>query len=424
MFLAYWDDCRSALDPSIAASFTTTASTCESALNTESLISAGVSLAEELGVVCADGTPSDDCIPECTAALYGISMILNLDGNDSKFSCEQHHGIHSWMGPSADGGYLGKDIEAFFAAVNSGAAGRYMGVMLTDGGFDADLLIVGEDQKVSVSGADGQARAPRWALCDDGDNTCTHANDGVCDEQGKHPLCQSGTDSADCGGALCTGGSFLVQERGQLSLARVDLIGVESLTMEDGAVVELNTMNVPQQVLLSVFNSAASAVGAARVRLTDITVVEDPAAGPMTGTLRVGAHGARTLDPPDFVSFGSPSFSVNATGPCAAMVSDGGLCITHPPDDSCTEAFVYVVGGVGQLECTPGQDPGTDVLTFRRSGGQTYAAGQACPPAGTSTLIAGDVIKWEAGASMPSAPRWQLCFPAAPAAGGAGGGGH
>jgi hypothetical protein len=30
-------------------------------------------------------------------------LLLNIDGNDSKLSCELHHGLYSWMGEATDG---------------------------------------------------------------------------------------------------------------------------------------------------------------------------------------------------------------------------------------------------------------------------------------------------------------------------------
>ncbi len=50
-----------------------------------------------------------------------------------------------------DGGYLGSDVEAFFSAVVSGAAGVYVGVLLQDAGIETDL-VVRPGQRVSVSG--------------------------------------------------------------------------------------------------------------------------------------------------------------------------------------------------------------------------------------------------------------------------------
>ena len=44
----------------------------------------------------------------CSAALRGDLLLMNLNGDDSKYSCELHHGLHSWVGAATDGGYLGK----------------------------------------------------------------------------------------------------------------------------------------------------------------------------------------------------------------------------------------------------------------------------------------------------------------------------
>jgi hypothetical protein len=58
----------------------------------------GVSLAEQLGVECADGTAAADCVPECDETVHGYLMLLNIEGDDSKFSCQQQNGLHSWVG--------------------------------------------------------------------------------------------------------------------------------------------------------------------------------------------------------------------------------------------------------------------------------------------------------------------------------------
>ena len=35
-----------------------------------------------------------------SGAYHGYLMLLNLDGDDSKFSCELLHGHYSWVGPA------------------------------------------------------------------------------------------------------------------------------------------------------------------------------------------------------------------------------------------------------------------------------------------------------------------------------------
>ena len=104
-------------------------------------LSQSLSLAEQLNVQCTDGTATEDCVPTCTADLHGFLLLLNIDGEDSKLSCELHHALYSWMGAATDGGYLGKDALAFFAAAVSGAAGAYVLVVEGDVAIHTELIV-------------------------------------------------------------------------------------------------------------------------------------------------------------------------------------------------------------------------------------------------------------------------------------------
>eukprot|EP01046_Picozoa_sp_COSAG06_P045722 COSAG06_NODE_6363_length_2965_cov_4.461968_5_plen_99_part_00 len=57
-----------------------------------------MSIAQQLGVECTDGTSTADCVPECSEELHGFLLLLNIAGDDSKLSCELHHGFYSWVG--------------------------------------------------------------------------------------------------------------------------------------------------------------------------------------------------------------------------------------------------------------------------------------------------------------------------------------
>lgn len=91
-FLPFWDDCRFALGKA-SQQFEPVVALCSS-------LSASMrpSLAEQLNVQCTDGTPTSDCVPECTQAYHGYLMLLTIDGEDSKLGCELHHGFYSWFG--------------------------------------------------------------------------------------------------------------------------------------------------------------------------------------------------------------------------------------------------------------------------------------------------------------------------------------
>ena len=65
------------------------------------------------------------------------------------------------MAGASLGGYIGDDFGSFFSAVNSGAAGTYMGVLMADAGINTELMIQ-PGQMVSVRGNSGLAVAPSW----------------------------------------------------------------------------------------------------------------------------------------------------------------------------------------------------------------------------------------------------------------------
>ena len=50
------------------------------------------------GGTATDGTATEDCVPTCTADRHGVLLLLNIDGEDSKLSCELHHALYSWVG--------------------------------------------------------------------------------------------------------------------------------------------------------------------------------------------------------------------------------------------------------------------------------------------------------------------------------------
>eukprot|EP01046_Picozoa_sp_COSAG06_P042191 COSAG06_NODE_5342_length_3537_cov_39.550055_5_plen_347_part_00 len=90
-FLPWWDDCEVALGKD-GRMFEPTVQLCEEATGT------GVSLAMQLGVECTTGVSDEACVPDCTLELHGYLLLLNIDGNDSKLSCELHRGFYSWVG--------------------------------------------------------------------------------------------------------------------------------------------------------------------------------------------------------------------------------------------------------------------------------------------------------------------------------------
>lgn len=89
IFLPFMAECQSALQGS--TQFVQTAALCEANESPPSL-------AEQLNVQCVDGTGSGDCVPACSEEYHGFLMLLNIDGDDTKLSCERQHGFYSWLG--------------------------------------------------------------------------------------------------------------------------------------------------------------------------------------------------------------------------------------------------------------------------------------------------------------------------------------
>ena len=89
-------------------------------------------MARQLSLQCTDASSPTTCVPDCSESLHGFLMLLNLEGADTKLSCELHHGLYSWVGAATDGGYLGADGQAFFLAINSAAPGLYALLMHAD----------------------------------------------------------------------------------------------------------------------------------------------------------------------------------------------------------------------------------------------------------------------------------------------------
>jgi hypothetical protein len=142
VFLPFWAECGSLLGN--AAVYQQTVALCQQA-------SPDRGLAHEFNLVCANGAVGS-CVPACSEALRGDLLLMNLNGEDSKYSCELHHGLHSWVGAATDGGYLGSDARAFVSAVLSGAAGYYaLGLMGADVNIAIDMAIR-PDQDVHISG--------------------------------------------------------------------------------------------------------------------------------------------------------------------------------------------------------------------------------------------------------------------------------
>jgi hypothetical protein len=143
VFLPFWVECGSLLGN--AAAYQQTVALCQQA---QPASTGSSSLAHEFNLVCVNGAVGD-CVPACSEALRGDLLLMNLNGEDSKYSCELHHGLHSWVGAATDGGYLGHDTYAFVSAVLSGAAGYYA-LSARQTNFTPPLII-GPGQRVHLT---------------------------------------------------------------------------------------------------------------------------------------------------------------------------------------------------------------------------------------------------------------------------------
>ena len=256
LFLPFWDGCRSALGHDISH-FEPVVALCQAAAHS------APSLAEQLNVECTDGTAAVDCVPECSELYHGFLMLLNIEGDDSKLSCELHRGLYSWVGAATDGGYLGNDIESFISAVVSGAAGRYMVTTFEPANMHTDLTIR-PGQVVSVSA--GLPNPVAWGRA-----------------------------------------AIAVGERGSLALSMLKLDGalgansgaleltVSSCTLTDGGNVLLNDATVTFTNTDLGFRSLASAGGSITLtsctgRLSGLRVVSSTFSMDATSTLSLGGY--------------------------------------------------------------------------------------------------------------------------------------
>eukprot|EP01047_Picozoa_sp_COSAG01_P087719 COSAG01_NODE_20310_length_960_cov_1.006969_1_plen_277_part_01 len=79
VFLPFWAECGALLNN--AAVYQQTASLCRQAQQP----SPGPGLAHEFNLVCANGAVGG-CVPACSEALHGDLLLMNLNGEDSKYS--------------------------------------------------------------------------------------------------------------------------------------------------------------------------------------------------------------------------------------------------------------------------------------------------------------------------------------------------
>ena len=91
VFQPFYDSCRANLEvtPELGAGLAALAASCNE-------VQGGSSLAHQLNLQCTDAFASaEDCVPPCNAEYHGYMLLLNFDGDDSKFSCNLAHGLYA-----------------------------------------------------------------------------------------------------------------------------------------------------------------------------------------------------------------------------------------------------------------------------------------------------------------------------------------
>ena len=137
--------------------------------------------------------------------------------------------------------------------------------------------------------------------------------------------------------AFCRGsGSFVVQERGSLSLTNIAVDPSATLTVTGGTL-SLVSMAVPAAVL-GMAETTLSDAGST-LRLDAVTVLEVPNAGVRTGTMTVRADGSKAPEPQGV----GEGFFVVTSGPCATYGRCVGRTEGYGPRETCT----ITVGGSG-----------------------------------------------------------------------------
>lgn len=155
--LPFWADCADNLDKVTRGLYHAVLQECQEAI----VEGEGETLAMMLSVSCDDDVAAGNCVPACTSELHGDLLLANIDGEDSKYSCELHHALYSWVGSAADGGFLGRDILSFLSSLLSAAAGEYIVAVDEDADIATDVTI-NPGMHVSIRGDQGLPTAPFW----------------------------------------------------------------------------------------------------------------------------------------------------------------------------------------------------------------------------------------------------------------------
>jgi hypothetical protein len=346
IFLPFWNDCRPVLGKD-GAQLESTVALCEAS----ALIA--TSAAQQLNLQCTgeDESLSDvECIPDCTDTLHGYVLLLNINGDDSKLTCELHHGLYSWIGAAGDGGYVGSDASSLVSSVTSGASGTFMMLVLFDAAVLA-ALVVRPWQLVYINGASNnvlETAPPAWG-----------SGSFEVEVDGSLSMNFMRIDSpavSHSGGLLsATASDFsgtLTSEGGTIQLRSCNLDASTTIVITGGGVFGLSSMSVTTSLLSrAVLHTSGTGSTLRLDHVVDPAYPQDDMTGTATTTL--SGPGVITTTPSDLFehSSGADAMWSVESGPCE--VFNLGRCVGRPHGYGPSEFCDVTARGDGLLGACP-----------------------------------------------------------------------
>jgi hypothetical protein len=360
--LPFWAECRApfirTVSQGIVDTFREVVDKCQ---RNES---AGVktSLATEFALVCESHNVTN-CIPDCTEALHGHILLATVDGDDSAYTCEVHHGMYSWNGKAGAGGFIGSDVRSFIASVLSGAGGFYVALIIENNARVDVELLVRPQQTVSIRGdpgvqSDGGSSQPIWGF--GGFTVQQYGSLRLKNLVIAAALAVSTGGHATVEGTVFAAGTSVAVSgaAAQLALSGCTLQANATLSVSGGGHLSLASMQLSTALLRSFLEGGnglrdqGSVVALAQV---DVSVINRQLTGTITAT---SSPGTRQYQPPGLLYFVNLSAFFVVSGPCTTR--DGGRCVGRPhgygPNERCE--IVVARGGVlgpcpvFQVRCT------------------------------------------------------------------------
>lgn len=316
VLLPFWADCQLALGKA-AAHFEGTVALCES-VGGGTL--SGTSAVQQLNLQCIDDSLSEaECIPECTETLHGYLLLLNIDGDDSKLTCELHNGFFSWVGAASDGGYIGSDSVCFGASVTSAAPGTFMLLVLVDAAVVATLT-ARQSQHVSIHGASTLQAAPAW-----GTGSFAAEVDG---SLSIYFMQVEGDVVSHAGGLVSAtasefSGDFTAQG-GTIQLRSCRIVDSATIVISGGGSFMLSSMSISTDLLTRALLHSTDQGSTLQVdHIIDPVYPQHD----MTGTATFTRNEQPDINPPNLFEQSTPMWSVQS-GPCE--VFNLGRCVGRP----------------------------------------------------------------------------------------------